>query len=458
MPPPTCRVRRRPSATNVRMRMLVCIAPSGPIQPSAPVYGPRRTGSRPSRSSIARIFGAPVIDPPGNDAPSRSNASRPSASRPVTVDTRCWTAAVRSSRHRRGTRTVPGTQTRPRSLRRTSTIITFSARSLALASSSQASARSSARSRPRGRVPLIGSLATRPVLVDRQERLGRGAQQGARRDRSRATARGRGTPRTATGRRCAGVDSATTGRPRTASPADGSGWPGRCRRGRCGARTRSTPASYSARARALERNGRPARRRRADSRSSSGAARRASNRACTSSRRRASRRASPSSARPPSQACPVRRSQATTQSCRARRSGGRPWSSGAIVGSRSRTWPEVVAEEPDEAAEEARRVGRDDRRRRRGERPGGGRRRTGPGRRPAPRGRRPGRRSGTSSGRCGPGGHSRGWPGPGRSRKASAASMARPAAMRSGRRRRRTVADMPVASRRGRGRWGSSRR
>ncbi len=40
MPPPTCSVSRRPSATNVRMRMLVCIAPSGPIQPSAPGVRP----------------------------------------------------------------------------------------------------------------------------------------------------------------------------------------------------------------------------------------------------------------------------------------------------------------------------------------------------------------------------------------------------------------------------------
>ena len=92
----------------------------------------------------------------------RSKASLPSARTPVTVDTRCCTATVRSSRHRRGTRTLPGRQTRPRSLRRTSTIITFSARSLALASSSQASARSVARSRPRGRVPLIGSVVTTP--------------------------------------------------------------------------------------------------------------------------------------------------------------------------------------------------------------------------------------------------------------------------------------------------------
>ena len=40
IPPPTWSVSRRPSATNVRMRMLVCIAPSGPIQPSAPGVRP----------------------------------------------------------------------------------------------------------------------------------------------------------------------------------------------------------------------------------------------------------------------------------------------------------------------------------------------------------------------------------------------------------------------------------
>src|SRR2546422_4446269 len=45
IPPPAWRLSSRPSATKVRIRMLVPIAPSGPIQPSAPVYGPRRTGS-----------------------------------------------------------------------------------------------------------------------------------------------------------------------------------------------------------------------------------------------------------------------------------------------------------------------------------------------------------------------------------------------------------------------------
>src|SRR5437016_1549994 len=37
IPPPTWRVSRRPSATKVLIAMLVCIAPSGPIQPIAPV-------------------------------------------------------------------------------------------------------------------------------------------------------------------------------------------------------------------------------------------------------------------------------------------------------------------------------------------------------------------------------------------------------------------------------------
>ena len=104
----------------------------------------------------------------------------PAARWPVTVDTRCWTAAVRSRRHSRGTRTVPGSHTRPRSLRSTSTIITFSARSLALASSSQASR------------PVLGAVAAagpraldrvrgdEPVRVDREERLRRGGQERAR--------------------------------------------------------------------------------------------------------------------------------------------------------------------------------------------------------------------------------------------------------------------------------------
>ena len=78
---------------------------------------------------------------------------------------------------------MPGSHTRPRSLRSTSTIITFSAWSLGLASSSRASARSSSRVRPRGRVPLIGSVRRCRPGVHGEERLRRGRQQRPRRAR-----------------------------------------------------------------------------------------------------------------------------------------------------------------------------------------------------------------------------------------------------------------------------------
>ena len=76
-----------------------------PQPASAPEYGPRRTGSSVSISSIARILGAPVIEPPGNDGREEVERVAPGRSRPVTVVTRCWTAAVRSRRRSRGTRT-----------------------------------------------------------------------------------------------------------------------------------------------------------------------------------------------------------------------------------------------------------------------------------------------------------------------------------------------------------------
>ena len=54
----------------------------------------------------------------------------PSQSVPSTTDTRCCTQAYGSSPQSCVTRTLPGRQARERSLRRRSTIITFSARSL----------------------------------------------------------------------------------------------------------------------------------------------------------------------------------------------------------------------------------------------------------------------------------------------------------------------------------------
>jgi len=56
--------------------------------------------------------------------------------------------------------TLPGRQTRERSLRSRSTIITFSARSFSLSVSSRPSASSCIGPRPRGRVPLMGRVST----------------------------------------------------------------------------------------------------------------------------------------------------------------------------------------------------------------------------------------------------------------------------------------------------------
>ena len=217
-----------PSATSVRMRIEVAIAPSGPIQPSAPVYGPRRTGSSPRRISMARIFGAPVIDPPGKAAASRSNGSRPWSSRPVTVETRCWTATVRSSRQRRGTRTVPGTADAAEVVaedvddHHVLGAVLLRAKQLA------------------GEGPvLVARPAARPRALDRvgrdaavrrsiarngsgeAERIARGragALPAPSRDPARRC-RGRDTPRTGTGRRSGGGGTAATGRRRTASRA-----------------------------------------------------------------------------------------------------------------------------------------------------------------------------------------------------------------------------------------------
>ena len=56
---------------------------------------------------------------------------------------------------------MPARAIRPRSLRSRSTIIAFSARSLADATSEAPAASSSASQRPRGAVPFIGRVVTR---------------------------------------------------------------------------------------------------------------------------------------------------------------------------------------------------------------------------------------------------------------------------------------------------------
>src|SRR5205814_8638658 len=65
IPPPALKYTRPPRATAVRMAMLVSSAPVTLKYPMAPQYTPRSEGSSSAMISIARTFGAPVIEPPG---------------------------------------------------------------------------------------------------------------------------------------------------------------------------------------------------------------------------------------------------------------------------------------------------------------------------------------------------------------------------------------------------------
>ncbi len=152
----------------VRSAMAKSVRPSAPTNPRAPPYTPRRSGSSSAMISMARILGAPERVPAGKAERRASRASRPGARSPATVDDRCITWEKRSTRISRSTRTVPGSVTRPRSLRPRSTSITCSARSFSSASSSRSSLRSSAGSGCRGRVPARGRVRTvRPVALTR---------------------------------------------------------------------------------------------------------------------------------------------------------------------------------------------------------------------------------------------------------------------------------------------------
>ena len=142
-----------PAATaNVRIVSASSRSPLPQTRPSAPIAAPRPTGSSSAIRSTAAIFGAPVTDPPGNVAASSSASPTSSRNVPSTVETRCSTPASRRGAISSGQPTLPGSQTRERSFRSRSTIITCSAASFADAWSSAAP--------PAGRVPLIGQVRT----------------------------------------------------------------------------------------------------------------------------------------------------------------------------------------------------------------------------------------------------------------------------------------------------------
>ena len=203
------------------------------------------------------------------------------------------------------------------------------------------------RVRPRGRVPLIGSVATRPSRVDGEERLRATPKERARRAGRPARGPGRGTPRTAPGRRSAGADTGATGRRRTAPRAAGPGWPGRARHGRWPTRTASTPATQARLEACRTRTTIGAARRRPDARATPGGGAWPARASAGATRSRtapdAGRSARPRCRRPPpgaaSHAAPVRRSQAMTQSWSASRSTGRSWSAAAMAGRRSSRRP-----------------------------------------------------------------------------------------------------------------------
>ena len=70
---------RSAASSSVRIATLSRKSPSGASQPSAPVYRPRGAASSSPMICIARIFGAPVIEPQGNSAANTSPKVRPAA-------------------------------------------------------------------------------------------------------------------------------------------------------------------------------------------------------------------------------------------------------------------------------------------------------------------------------------------------------------------------------------------
>ena len=66
MPPPACTYATPSRSSTVRIVMQVSTLPERSKNPTAPAYGPRRSGSSSAMISIARIFGAPETVPAGN--------------------------------------------------------------------------------------------------------------------------------------------------------------------------------------------------------------------------------------------------------------------------------------------------------------------------------------------------------------------------------------------------------
>ena len=152
-----------------------------------------RDGSSSAMISMARTFGAPVIEPPGKAARSRSSASRPGAQLADDGRDQVVHGGVALEREElRHAHACPARHTRDRSLRSRSTIIRFSARSFALSVSAWPSAASCSGPTPRGARALDRPRLDVAAGVDAQEALGRRAEHRARPAKSRKAANGAG--------------------------------------------------------------------------------------------------------------------------------------------------------------------------------------------------------------------------------------------------------------------------
>ena len=166
MPLPMPQRSAGPRRVTVRIGTLnVADQPSSPgrTTPSAPQYTPRAPGSSAWIIRMALTLGAPVTDPQGNNAANTSASEQAARVRASTSEVICHTVDSASVWNKRGTRTLNGSAMRDKSLRSRSTIITFSARSLADVRRASACAVSSSGVAPRGAVPFMGRVRMRPA-------------------------------------------------------------------------------------------------------------------------------------------------------------------------------------------------------------------------------------------------------------------------------------------------------
>ncbi len=136
--------------------------PPGCMMPLAPQYTPLGVGSSSAMRRMAWRLGAPVTEPQGNKAERMSLMVAPSRLEAVMVEVICHTVGKACTSNSDGTVTVPVRATRDRSLRSKSTIIKFSARSLALLARCCLACRSASTSKARGAVPFIGRVVRVP--------------------------------------------------------------------------------------------------------------------------------------------------------------------------------------------------------------------------------------------------------------------------------------------------------